>query len=217
MLASCLLAGRFDMPAAETNALLDAWFSAQTNLHTWAADVVETRVLPTLSQPLVSTGKVWVAVPDRFRWELGQPAQTIALRQRNELYLIYPRLKQAEKYPLDLKQPGPWRDALALLEASFPRSRADLESRFEVLSVTRSNSTVELKLQPRSEAARKYISQLLIGFNTVDFTPVSTELRFSYGSSMRNEFLHPLLNPPLDESLFEPKLGSDIKLVEPAR
>src|ERR1035438_6582913 len=73
---------------ADTNtALLDQWLSAQTNLHTWTADCIQTRSLPVLSQPLVSTGQVWVAVPDRFRWQLGQPAQTIALRLPDQLML----------------------------------------------------------------------------------------------------------------------------------
>ena len=115
---------------AQTEKLLDQWIAAQTNLHTWSADVVETRALKSLSQPLVSTGKVWVAMPNRFRWELGQPAQTIALRQPDQLFIIYPRLKRVEKYPLTGNQTGPWRDALALLDASFPRNRADLDSHF---------------------------------------------------------------------------------------
>ena len=108
----------------------------------------ETRSLKTLSQPLVSTGKVWVAMPNRFRWELGQPAQTIALRQPDQLFIIYPRLKRVEKYPLNGNQPGPWRDALALLDASFPRNRADLDSRFRLLSVIQTNAIVQVKFSP---------------------------------------------------------------------
>ena len=134
LLASLLVGGCEVVRATDTNALLATWFATQTNLHTWSADAVQTRIIRTFSQPLVSTGKVWVVTPDRFRWELGQPPQTIAIRQPAQLVLIYPRLKRAEKYPLDDK-PGPWRDALALLEASFPRSRPDLESRFYIGSI----------------------------------------------------------------------------------
>ena len=75
---------------AQSEKFPDQWIAAQANLRTWSADVVETRALKTLSQPLVSAGKVWVAIPDRFRWELGQPAQTIALRQPDQLCIIYP-------------------------------------------------------------------------------------------------------------------------------
>ena len=202
---------------AETPALLDQWIAAQTNLHTWSADAVQTRSLKTLSQPLVSTGKVWVAVPDRFRWELGQPAQTIALRQPDQLCLIYPKLKRVEKYPLNDKQPGPWRDALALLEASFPRTRADMESRFRVLSVTQTNWIAHLLLQPKSASARKFMSEIQVSFSTDNFSPVSTELRFSDGSSMRNDFTHAVINQPLREGVFDLILEPDYTVVEPLR
>ena len=127
--------GFSETKAADTNALVERWIAAQTNLLTWSAEAVQTRSIKTFSQPLLSTGRVWVAAPDRFRWELGRPPQTIAVRQPDQLWLLYPKLKRAEKYSLTDSQPGPWRDALALLEASFPRSRAELESRFTVVSV----------------------------------------------------------------------------------
>jgi len=132
--------------------LLDRWCAAQTNLHTWSADLIQTRSLKALTQPLVSTGRVWILMPDRFRWELGQPPQTIALRQPDQLLLVYPRLKRIEKYPLHPSSTGPWKDALALLEASLPRSRADLNSRFRVLSAAPLDGVVQVVLQPKSAA-----------------------------------------------------------------
>jgi outer membrane lipoprotein-sorting protein len=212
---SCLLA--FAACATEPSTLLDQWLAARTNLRAWSADVIQTRSLKVLSQPLVSTGKVWVAVPDRFRWELGQPAQTIALRWPDQLFIIYPRLKRMEKYPLNDKQPGPWRDALALLEASFPRNRADLEADFRVLSVVQTNSIVRLVLQPKSASARKFMTEIHVTFRTNDFLPTATELRFNDGSTMRNDFTNPTLNPPIREELFEVKPDPDLTVVEPLR
>jgi outer membrane lipoprotein-sorting protein len=203
--------------AADPSAMLDRWCTAQTNIQTWSADVTQTRSLKVLAQPLVATGKVWVMVPHRFRLEIGQPALTIALRQPDQLLLIYPRLKRAEKYPLHDAQPGPWKDALALLEASFPRSRAELETRFRVLSMRQTDSLVDLTLQPKSAAARKFLTEIQVSFRTNDFSPSATELRFSDGSSMRSDFTHPVINGPLDQRLFEPKLDPDFAVVEPLR
>ena len=213
----CMIFGISTVHAADTSALLDGWFASQTNVHTWSADAVQTRSIKTFSQPLVSTGKVWVVTPDYFRWELGQPPQTIAVRQPDQLWLLYPRLKRAEKYPLTGNDPGPWRDALALLEASFPRSRAGLESRFTVLSVVQTNAVVQVSLQPKSAFARKFMSQIQISFRAEDFSPSSTELQFSDGSSMRNDFSHSVLNAVLPRELFEVHLGADTKLVEPLK
>ena len=213
------LAGLFCLlivPARSAD-LLDQWIAAQANLHTWTADIVQTRNFKTLAQPLVANGKVWVAVPDRFRWELGQPPQTIALRQPAELTIVYPRLKRVEKYSLLSGQTGPWRDALALLEASFPRSRTNLEAQFQILALTQTNGVANLALQPRSAAARKFIARLEISFRADDFSPVGTALTFSDGSSLSNEFSHSVLNPPLDPQLFEVKLEPDFTVVEPLK
>jgi outer membrane lipoprotein-sorting protein len=203
--------------AAEQSPLLDSWLSAQTNLHTFSADVIQTRALKVLSQPLVSTGKVWIAVPDRFRWEIGSPPDTIALRQPETLFLIYPKLKRAEKYPLDDKQPGPWRDALGLLDASFPRSRAGLESHFRVLSVTLSNANCQIALQPKSSQARRMITEIDICFRTNDLALTATEMRLAEGSSMRNDFTNVVLNPRLPDGCFDANLDPAIKVVEPLK
>ena len=217
LISAALLAAFGTARAADTNQLLQGWFQAQTNMHTWSADAVQTRALRNFSQPLVSTGKVWVAMPDRFRWELGQPPQTIAVREPKELVLIYPRLKRAEKYSLAGNQPGPWRDALALLEASFPRSRAQLESRFRVASVAETNGTVTVSLEPKSGFAKRFMKVVDVGFKSTDFTPVFTELKFSDGSSMRNDFSQSVLNEPISDSLFRPELGGDYNISEPLK
>ncbi len=206
-----------NLQAESGTALLERWISAQTNLQTWTADCTQTRSLKVLSQPLVATGKVWVTPPDRFRWELGQPAQTVALRQPDQLLIIYPRLKRVEKYPLRGAQPGPWKDALALLEASFPRSREDLESRFRVLSVIESNSTLQVTLQPRSASARKFMAELEVSVSTNGYSPLATELRFSDGSSMRNDFTNVVINASLGQELFNATLDPSYSVVEPLR
>ena len=203
--------------AAERNQVLDSWFSAQTNFHTFTGKVLQTRTLQVLSQPLVSTGKVWIAIPDRFRWEIGQPAQTIALRQPDSLCLIYPRLKRVEKYPLNDRQRGPWRDVLALLEASFPRSRADLEAQFRVLSVTQTNADWQVALQPKSAFARRLMAEIDIRVRTNDFSLTATEMKFTDGSQMRNDFTDTLTNSVLPEGCFDLKLGPDYTVVEPLR
>lgn len=203
--------------AADANELVSKWLLNQTNIQTWSADFTQTRSLKSLTQPLISTGKVWFAAPNRFHWELGNPAQTIAVRQPEQMLVIYPKLKRVEKYPLSGTQAGPWRDALALLEAGFPRDRAELESRFTIQSNKIKDGACELTLQPRSSAARRMMSQIKIAFSTNDFLLSATELQFADGSTMRNDFKNPKLNEKLDESLFSPTIASDFKIVEPLK
>jgi outer membrane lipoprotein-sorting protein len=202
------------VPAANLDAQVDRWFTAQTNLQSWSANFTQTRSLKVLSQPLVAAGKVWVT-PGQFRWELGQPAQTIALRRPDQLLIIYPRLKRAEKYGLKGVPPGPLKDALGLLDVSLPRDRATMEGRFRLLSASETNAALQVTLEPRSAAARKFIRQILICFRTNDFSIAATEMKFADGSSLRNDFTDVILNPPIDPALFESKVGPDVTVVEP--
>lgn len=201
--------------AANSNVLLNAWFHAQTNLQSWSARFTQTRSLRTLAQPLAVQGRVWVVFPDRFRWELGEPAQTIALRRGEDMWVIYPRLKRAERYPLTGAQPGPWRDALALFEAGFPRGRAELESRFRILTVTVSNEVCRLALQPKSVSARRLMPQVRVSFDTRGCSLLATEVTFADGSQLRNEYAGAAANAPVSDTLFQPRLDPDFTLVEP--
>lgn len=201
---------------ADYDAQFNQWFTVQTNLQSWAGSFTQTRTLTVLNQPLVSVGKVWVK-PGEFRWELGQPVQTIVLRQPDQLLIIYPRLKRAEKYPLDGVPTGPMRDALALLDASLPRDRATMEKNFQLLSATATNATLQMTLQPRSESARKFIGQIMIGFHTNDFSIAATEMTFADGSRLRNDFTNVVLNAPIDPKLFTADLPTNFTLVEPLK
>jgi outer membrane lipoprotein-sorting protein len=201
--------------AADTNAVLTGWLSAQTNLQTWSADFTQTRMLKTLTQPLVATGHLWFATPNRFRWELQSPSQTIALRAADEMWVIYPKLKRAERYPISAKSAGEWQDALALLEAGFPRTRADLEARFRILSLTETNGSWQLALQPNSAFARKMMKEVVIGLATNDYALTSTEMVLVDGSRMRNDFTNGVMNSGFNLSVFALKPGPEYKVAEP--
>jgi outer membrane lipoprotein-sorting protein len=201
--------------ATELDPLVQSWLNAQTNVKTWSADFIQTRTLKTLAQPLTSTGHVWFAAPNRFRWELGHPAQTIAVRAPQELLVIYPRLKRVEHFPMT-GETGQWRDALALLEAGFPRSETEIQNQYTILSQKTTDGICKLTLQPKSESARRMMPQIEIDFDTKTFALRGTELHFADGSTMRNDFKNPELNPKLDEKLFAPEIV-DYKNVEPLR
>jgi len=200
---------------AADSELLDRWFAAQAEIKTWSAELVQTRTLKALKDPLQTQGRVWFTMPNRFRWELGEPAQTIALREADAMVIIYPRLKRAERYALDEQAAGQWRDALTLLEAGFPRSRADLEKQFKIESFTTTGDAAELVLQPRSSRARKLIAQVRLVIGGEDLQLRATELRFADGSRMRNDFSRAKINPPLEEGLFTAVIPEDFKVSEP--
>lgn len=203
--------------AAEANAVLATWLAAQTNLQTWSAEFVQTRTLKALTQPLHATGRVWFAKPDRFRWELGMPPQTIAVRQPAQLLVLYPKLKRAERYSLQAGQPGPWRDAMALLEAGFPQSQAELDARFQLLALAQTNDIWRVTLQPKAASARRLMPQIQVEFSRTNGELRATQLTFADGSTLRNDFTNTAVNPPLPPGVFQPTIGADVTITEPGR
>jgi len=209
-----LLAGQ-KLFAADTNAVLDAWFAAQSKLHSWSADFVQTRTLKTLTQPLVADGHVDFSMPDEFRWQIGRPARTIALGGGDSMYVIYPLLKRAEHYPMGQNTPKQWRDMMSLLQAGFPHSRTEFAAQFQVRSLAETNGTWLFALSPQSAFARQMMPELRLGLATNDYSLVSTEMIFVDGSQMRSDFTNAVVNPPLDKKLFEWAPPADYPVTEP--
>jgi outer membrane lipoprotein-sorting protein len=207
LIATALHAGDYD-------AQFNQWFAAQSKVQNWSASFTQTRSLVALSQPLTSSGKVWVQ-PGEFRWELGQPPQTIVVRTPDVMLILYPRFKRVELYPLDKIPPGPIKDAMSLLDVSLPRDRASMEDHFQLLTATITNATLQMTLQPKSVSARQFIGDIVVGFHTNDYVIADTEMQFSDGSTLRNDFTNVVFNQPMDSKLFATNLPPDYSVVQP--
>jgi len=131
------------------------------------------------------------------------------------MWVVYPRLRRAERYDLRASQPGPWRDALALLDAGFPRDRAALDRQFRLLSLATTKESHVLQLQPVSASARRFITELRVTLSGNGMLLSATELVFADGSRLRNDFSRSEINPPLEEALFEPAIAPDFTVTEP--
>jgi outer membrane lipoprotein-sorting protein len=213
----CFLLLTFSATAADTNAFISQWLVMQSNLKTWTADFTQTRTLKTLKQPLRAQGHLTFAAPNNFRWQLGEPAQTIAIRNSNEMTVIYPKLKRAERYPLTGAGNEPWRDALALMDAGFPSSATELENRFKILSLNVTNHIAHLTLEPRSAMAKKFMSEVQLLLRMQDFSMTANQLQFSDGSILRNDFTNAVKNPTLPPDVFDAKIPGDYTVVEPMK
>jgi outer membrane lipoprotein-sorting protein len=207
----------FCLPAhsADLHSILSEWLSHQTNIQTWSADFTQTRTLRALAHPLVSTGQVWFAAPQNFRWQLGQN-QTIAIRNSETMLVLYPRLKRAEKYDFSNTPSNQWKDALALLQSGFPRSEQEMQEKFNLLGLEQTNATYEIKMEPKSDAARKLMPKINLFLSTNNLSLAGTELVFTDGSKMRNDFLNIRTNVPV-EGKFDLTIPAEFKLIEPLK
>ena len=199
--------------AADVASLLEG----QAGLKSWTADFVQTRTLKSLKQPLKTPGHLYFVAPNIFRWELGDPVQTIAVRTSNEVLLLYPQLKRAERYSLAPNERSQWQEMLSLLDAGFPRSQKELESRFKTISDREEGGKTHLILQPRAASARRWMQEMELIFDRARKSLVATELRFADGSSLRNDFSNERKNTDIAPELFHPQIPPDYKVIEPAK
>lgn len=212
-LALILLAGALvrggDAPG---DAILDAWFTAQSRLDSWSAGFTQTRYLKALARPLTNSGHVWFASPNRFRWELGDPVRSVAIRDGNTLVLLSPRLQRAERHDLATVPPGPLREALALLDTGFPRDRSEFERRFEVRSVEPAPDGITLKLVPRDADAVRFLPALSLTLDPATFDLQATEFTLADGSRVHTRFRDPQRNPAPEPDRFDTTVPGGFRL-----
>lgn len=200
---------------------LEKWIERARELKSWEARFVQTRHLKALAQPLKTAGRVWFAAPDRFRWELGEPALSLILRDGPNLRVLSPRLHRVEELSLTNAAAGPMRDAMALLDTGFPRDAAAFHQQFKLLS-TRTNQSANglpvyaFRLQPKAAGARRFLPELAVEVTVADLQLTATELLFTDGSRMRNDFEDAVVNPPINLELFRTNLDASWKTVGPA-
>ena len=211
-----LAAAVHGLHAGPAEVLLDGWLKAAGSLSAFEAKVVQTRHLKALQQPLVSTGKVCFVANGDFRWELGEPPQSVALRTGGGLLLLSPRLRRAEKIDLSQAASGPARDLLGLLDVGFPRDPQTFRERFELVEGKASveAGTSRLDLRPKSAAARKLLPAIRVELDAAGFGLRATEMTFADGSRLRTEFLDVVTNRPPDPERFRSPVDATWNVVE---
>jgi outer membrane lipoprotein carrier protein len=194
---------------------LNTWLTQQSQIKTWSAEVVQIRKLKSLVRPLESRGRVWFKHPNRFRWQLGEPPRTIAVRTENKLLVVYPRLKQIEQYPLGDAIDPSWKQVLALLEVGFPSDPDAFHASYDLVQAEQIGQEWHFELLPADKQARRLLKKVRLEVSIDDFTLLATELVFPGDSTMRNQFSNHQLNPDLDEALFKIEIGEGYQVVNP--
>jgi outer membrane lipoprotein-sorting protein len=132
------------------------------------------------------------------------------------MLLLSPRLKRAELATLGTAT-GTLREALSLLDTGFPRDAAEFRRRFQLLSLTTTNATHTLRLQPRVAQTRRMFPEFTVVLGTNDLELIATEIRLGDGSILRNDFTNAVRNARVDEAQFDttPPSGYQVTKLSP--
>lgn len=200
--------------AAEPSPKLDLtpvnqWMERMKGTKTVVATFIQQRFFRTLRKPLSSPGHLWLDYPDNFRWELGDPASTIAIRQGNTMTIMEPKKKRAQRFSLTAKEGEKGKrvpDAMHSSSKIFPRSMQELQKHFEILDLQKQEGVYQLTLKPTDKNLKKSMRRVLFFIDAEKFYLHGFEIQFKGKSRLRTTFTELKFNQKIAPRLLQPDL-----------
>lgn len=189
--------------ALADNAPLEAWLKRQATISTLDAEFTQERKLPALKNPTTTPGRLSFAKPDKIRWQLGEPLETLAVSDGDTFTLIDAAAKTARRTRVD----SPQAVRFSLLSGKAFQSSADFHQAFDVVGFRVVSGIHQYTLKAKDRRTRSAVPWIFL-----DIDPRKNELRalefeLQDKSRLRTVFHHPRFNPKLDDALFHPDLS----------
>lgn len=198
LLAVCDLspAAPADIPAAQ--AALDAGMERLALAPAVAVELTEQRQVAGLNQPLETPGKLWLAPDGRFRWQLGEPPQTLLLID-GERFWQREGGTDREGSTANL---GEASRLVAILSAVFRGQRNTLAEAWAITDATpEPGGGWTVQLRPEDRALRRGVNGLALRING-NGLPQAWTLSLRDGTVLSAVFARVDLNPALPAGLF---------------
>lgn len=195
-------------PARADNAPLDAWLKRQPGITTLDCAFTQERKLPALKVPTTTPGRLCFSKPDKVRWQLGEPFQTLAVSDGKTLTLVDYATKSARQTRVDSPQAA----RFSLLSGKAFQSPEAFYQAFDIIESRVTEGVWQYTLKAKDRRIRSQIPWIFL-----DIDPGKNELRalefeLQDKSRLRTIFTHPVFNTKLDDALFKPDLtGYDVK------
>jgi chaperone LolA len=169
------------------------------------ADFHEKRMIHFMSEPVVSSGKVWFQAPDKFRREVKGNAPSMAISDGKQLWIYYPNFKSAEHYSLGKNSPID--AAIAAIDTAL--NLGEVEGTFHVHG-KKAGDGYELELTPRSASMKRMFQQFDVRLDS-DLQVVHTEMLQPNGDRVVTDYSN-LSHAGVPASTFEftPPQGTQI-------
>lgn len=187
---------------AHADAVLDAWLDRQATVNSLDAAFTQERKLPSLKEPVVTTGRFSFVKPNKMRWQLGEPTQTLAVSDGTTLTLI----EESEKSARQISTDSPQAARFSMLSGKAFQDKAGFYDAFEITASRVDSGIHQYTLKPKDRRFRSQVPWVFI-----DIDPEKKELRvlemeLQDKSRVRTLFRNPKINGNLPDSLFKPDL-----------
>ena len=209
LLIACVIPADARTPMPLDLSPVEKWLERMEGLDSVEATFVQQQYLRTLRKPLTTNGHLWLKYPDDFRWEIGDPPSTIAIRNQDTLTVIEPKKKRAQRISL---APKAGKDGSAVpasiysVSKTFPRSMEELGEHFDILDLKKNGKVYELTLKPDDKKLAFVMRRVVLFIDVEKYYLHGLELHFRDKSRIRTTFTRLQFNPTFPADLLKPDI-----------
>ncbi len=195
--AACLILA-ITATARADNAALEAWLARQKSIDSLETNFTQERKLPSLKQPVTTPGKLAFAKPGRVRWQLGEPAATLATSDGTTLTLIDYTEKTARQIPADSPQAA----RFSMLTGKGFQTAEDFYKMFEVTAWRVESGVHQYTLKPKDRRLRSQVPWVFLDIDPAKSELRAMEMELQDKSRVRTLFQNPRFNVKLAPAVF---------------
>jgi len=190
------------------DAVLNAWLERQATITSLDASFTQQRKLPSLKEPVTTPGRISFAKPDKFRWQLGEPMQTLAVSDGSTVTMI----EESEKSARQIASDSPQAARFSLLSGKAFENKEAFYASFEIIETRIHSGIHQYTLKPKERRMRTNVPWVFIDIDPAKKELRALELEMQDKSRVRTVFNNPKFNNKLPDTLFKPDLtGYQVK------
>lgn len=183
--------------------VVERWMATNNGVNTVKINFTQTRKMRSLKVPVRQTGTLWMDYRyHRFRWQTGDPAQTIVVRRGSQMFILRTPLKKYEVRPYGSGGGAP---GMSTLAGGFPRSMEEFQKKYRVTGIKRDSGVFFIATQPLGSASRG-VSSFTFVVGSDDYRLRGMEIALKDGSTIETVFHSVQSNVSMPNSLFAPSL-----------
>lgn len=182
--------------------VIQSWLGTNANADTLRIDFTQTRTMKSLKMPIRQNGVLWLDYrTGQFRWQTGDPPQTVVTKQGPNLIIARIPGKKFEVRPTGSgASPG-----MGALATGFPRSLDEFQRKYHVVDMVKQENIFRIKTKPLGAAGRG-IGNFTFVIESDRYRLLGIEIDLEDGSSLNTVFDAVALNAPVNTALFSPDL-----------
>ena len=178
---------------------LNQALAKQTTYQSVIVKIRQTKKIPALSEPIKTTGKVWLKPGKSFRWQLGDPKASTVIFDGKQVYLLNESQKSAACYPPTDRRIKPLLLMLGIGEGASVKKMATI---FRVTGVTTHGDHYIAAFVPKSVKLKRVLKSMVLQINTKTSFMERIEWVQKDGTIVTTEFYPPQINAPLPKEIF---------------